>query len=75
MFRFDLLAQVEEMDILSGCVGCQLEAGHSGSEGSPCIRELCLRIGPLFRLQLQLPASGTNKYCARLELVNTGANT
>ena len=59
------------MDILSGCVGWQLEAVHS-TEGNAA--ELCLRLGPLFRLRLTLPGPETAPKLAqaRLELTTPG---
>lgn len=65
------LAQVEEMGILSGCVGWQLEAVRS-TEGNAA--ELCLRLGPLFRLRLTLPGPRTAQKVAqaRLELTTPG---
>jgi hypothetical protein len=70
-----LAEQVEEMDILSGCVGWQLEAARSLPGNAVFGGQLCLRLGPLFRLQLLLPTPGSapKEAQARLELVSPGA--
>lgn len=59
------------MNILSGCVGWQLEAVRR-AEGNAT--ELCLRLGPIFRLRLTLPSPGSAQEVAhaRLELTTPG---
>jgi len=67
--------QMEEMDILSGCIGWQLEGVRAVESTAAGCRELTLLLGPLFRLRLLLapPAASPATAQAVLELASPGA--
>lgn len=70
-----MAVQMEEMDILSGCVGWQLEGLHAIEGNAAGGRELTLLLGPLFRLRLLLapPAASPATAEAVLEFASPGA--